>query len=175
MSKAAGGPTQPLITRLWQIADAEQARSQQAEAAAVEAERISQELRAAQRVAAERHAAVLATVEAAEAYAAELGLDDTQHDLDAEPEPDPTRPTRPAASAGSKPRSVMHLIVDILELGKVTQLHGIYGDVQRLRPGTTTSAIRSALSQLHKNGSVEIVTRSVYRLLKYPEDYQADG
>ncbi|MBW8796246.1 MAG: hypothetical protein JF597_22375 [Streptomyces sp.] len=174
MSNATSGPTQPLIARLRQIADAEQTRWQQAEAAVAEAERILQEAREAQRVAAERHAAVLATVEAAEAYAADLDLADTQHKA-AEPQSDSAPTAGPTTPAGPKPRSVMHLIVKTLELDKATELHAIYGDVRRLRPGTTNSAVRSALSQLHKKGSVEIVSRSVYRLLKLPEDYQTDG
>ncbi|MGQ4363562.1 hypothetical protein [Streptomyces sp. SAS_272] len=174
MSNVTSGPTQPLISRLRQIADAEQTRWLRAEAAVAEAERILQEAREAQRVAAERHAAVMATVEAAEAYAADLDLAGAQHNT-AEPESDTAPAAEPAAPTSPRPGSVMQLIVDTLEPEKDTELHAIYGNVQRLRPGTTNSAIRSALSQLHKAGSVKLVRRSVYRLLKLPEDYQADG
>ncbi|MGC9544556.1 hypothetical protein [Streptomyces sp. UG1] len=78
----------------------------------------------------------------------------------------------PFEEAASSGRAVLYLIVDVLEIDQITPLAAIYDGVRRLRPGTTNSAIRSALSVLHKTGSVEIVRRSVYRLLKTPEDYQ---
>ncbi|MFI1734063.1 hypothetical protein ACH40E_33595 [Streptomyces acidicola] len=69
-------------------------------------------------------------------------------------------------------RAVQHLIVDVMQGGQITPLAAIYEGIGRLRPGTTNSAVRSALSVLHKTGSVENVRRSVYRLVKIPEDYQ---
>ncbi|MER6503298.1 hypothetical protein ABT218_29065 [Streptomyces sp. NPDC001455] len=168
MSSATSGPAQPLIIKLREIADAEQAHRARADAAVTEAERVLYEARQAQRVAVERHSAAAATVEAAEAYAAGLGTGAAQAGPDAEA----CGAAAPAEPPSAPSRSVGSLIVDVLELGQVTQLHVIYQGIRRLRPGTTNSSIRGSLTHLHQRGVVEIVSRGSYRLLKIPEDYQ---
>ncbi|MFE4801175.1 hypothetical protein ACFRFL_40885 [Streptomyces sp. NPDC056708] len=98
----------------------------------------------------------------------ELGTGAAQTDPDAEA----GGTAAPAEPPGPPSRSVGHLIVDVLELGQVTQLHVIYEGIRRLRPGTTNGSIRGSLTHLHLRGVVEIVSRGSYRLLRIPEDYQ---
>ncbi|QFQ98135.1 hypothetical protein F9278_20105 [Streptomyces phaeolivaceus] len=172
--------TLPFIAHLQQIVGIERAQLEKADtavadtaAAVAEAERILQEAldgqRVAlgeQRVAAERYEAVLATVQAAESYASELGLTDTPPTDAAEPGADATHPQGPASSG-----TLAHLIVDVLEPGKDITVPEIYEKVWALRPEVANNAVRAALSQLHKAGRVENVRRGVYRLLKLPEDH----
>lgn len=172
MANATSTSAQPLITRLRELADVERARHEAADLAVAEAERVLQETQHLQRVAAERHAAVLATVEAAEAYvgqqaqdASDIGSRDEQTE----------QPGADAADAPSAPgRSLKHLVVDALDIGEITPLTLIYERVREVRPDSTASAIRAALAALHKRETVEIVRRGAYRLLVIPEAYRTD-
>ncbi|MEU0925726.1 hypothetical protein HUF15_31655 [Streptomyces samsunensis] len=165
MATATSSSAHPLIARLRQLADAEQARREAADRSLAEAERVLQQARQAQRVAAERHAAVLATVEAAEAYAVGLSTDAPEAKVtNAHEEPSPAN-TRETPSA-----SLTQLVLDAFEPDGDTTLPMFYERVLKARPGTTESGVRAKLSTLHKSGLVKIVRRGVYRLSKNPEE-----
>ncbi|MFD3565775.1 hypothetical protein [Streptomyces sp. NPDC058667] len=170
MSSAVGGHAQPLLAKLQDLADVEHARKEQTDVAVVQAERALADAREAQRVATERHSAATAAVTAAEDYFAKFDAGASPDDVPADSGSTQT-PSQPTAAPG---RPVSHLILDVLELGRVTPLASIYEGVLRLRPGTSGGAIRGSLTKLHQSGAVEIVSRGVYRLLVIPEDYQAD-
>ncbi|MBR8642157.1 hypothetical protein KEF29_29610 [Streptomyces tuirus] len=168
MRSATSEPMQALLARFREIVEAEEGRCRAADLAVEEIEAALRRARDAQRVAAERRAEAAAAYETAAAYA--TGQDrQTQGPTQGGAGTEGDAPFGEGAPSG---RAVQHLIVDVLEVGQITPLAEIYDGVRRLRPGTTNSAIRSALSGLHKTGSVEIIRRSVYRLLKTPEDYQ---
>ncbi|WP_405894402.1 hypothetical protein OG272_20940 [Streptomyces sp. NBC_00104] len=172
MGNATSTPAQPLIARLRELADVERARREAADLAVTEAERVLQETQYIQRVAAERHAAVLATVEAAEAYAGQQaqGASDTVSHAEQTEQVATDRTASPSASG----RSLKHLVVDALNVGEITPLTLIYERVREVRPDSTASAIRAALATLHKKETVEIVRRGAYRLLEIPEGYRTD-
>ncbi|MFF3381334.1 hypothetical protein ACFYXF_51350 [Streptomyces sp. NPDC002680] len=183
MSNPDTGFTLPFIAHLQQILDIEHAQLEKAgtaaadtAAAVAEAERILQEAlegqRVAlgeQRVAAERYEAVLATVQAAESYATELGLTDTQSMATAGAGDDAT------PSQGPTSGTLARLVMDVLEPGKDISVPDIYAKVWELRPEIAKNAIRAALSQLVKAGHVESVQRGVYRLLKLAEAHTTDS
>ncbi len=168
MRSATSEPMQALLARFREIVEAEDSRCRAADQAVAEIEKALLQARDTQRVAAGRRAEAVAAYDTAAAYAtAQDGQ--TQGPTTDGAGTEGAAPFREGTSSG---RAVHHLIVDVLEVGQITPLATIYGGVRRLRPGTTNSAIRSALSGLRKTGSVEIIRRSVYRLLKIPEDYQ---
>lgn len=167
MRSATSEPMQALLTRFREIVEAEDGRCRAADQAVEEIEKALREARDAQRVAAERRAEATAAYETATAYATRQAQ--AQGSASAGVGTEGAAPFTGGAASG---RAVQHLIVDVLEVGQITPLAAIYDGVRRLRPGTSNSAIRSALSGLHKTGSVEIIRRSVYRLLKIPEGYQ---
>ncbi|MFD6152470.1 hypothetical protein [Streptomyces sp. NPDC060243] len=158
---------QALLTRFREIVEAEEGRCRAADVAVEEIEAALRRARDTQRVAAGRRAEAVAAYETVAEYAT---VQDPQAQGPA-PGSAGTEDAAPFGAAASSGRAVQHLIVDVLEVGQITPLATIYDGVRRLRPGTTNSAIRSALSGLRKTGSVEIIRRSVYRLLKIPEDY----
>ncbi|MFF4630024.1 hypothetical protein [Streptomyces griseorubiginosus] len=172
MGNATSTPAQPLITRLRELADVERARREAADLAVAEAERVLQETQHLQRVAAERHAAVLATVEAAEAYVGQQTQDAS--DIGSRNEQTERLGADTPATPSTPGRSLKHLVVDALNVGEVTPLTLIYDRVREVRPDSTASAIRAALATLHKKETVEIVRRGAYRLLEIPEGYRTD-
>ncbi|MFI9191964.1 hypothetical protein ACIG0A_22055 [Streptomyces californicus] len=173
MRSATSEPMQALLARFQEIVEAEQDRLRVANLAVEEIETALRRAREAQRVAAARHGEAAATYAAVQGY---VGGQSKEPGVGAlgEGGASPSGSSSTASGAGHTPpgRAVQHLIVDVMDIGQVIPLAVIYDGVRRLRPGTTNSAIRSALSILHKTGAVENVRRSVYRLLKIPEDYK---
>ncbi|MEW2575590.1 hypothetical protein [Streptomyces syringium] len=159
MRSATSESMRALLARFQELVEAEQDRLRAADLAVEEIETALRRAREAQRVAAARHSEAAATYAAAQGHAGGRSKESGAG-------------MPGAAGRASTGRAVQHLIVDVMEVGQVTPLAVIYGGVRRLRPGTTNSAIRSALSVLHKAGAVQSVRRSVYRLLKIPEDYK---
>ncbi|MEU8719559.1 hypothetical protein [Streptomyces antimycoticus] len=165
MATATSSSAHPLIARLRQLADAEQTRRVAADQALAEAERVLQQARQVQRVAAERHAAVLATVEAAEAYAAGLS-----NDVPEAKAANAHEQASPAHKHGAPSANLTQLVLDSFEPHGDTTLPMLYERVLKARPGTTESGVRATLSTLHKSGFVKIVRRGIYRLPKNPEE-----
>ncbi|MFJ4870524.1 hypothetical protein [Streptomyces sp. NPDC088757] len=154
------------------MADIERTRKEQSAAAVVQARQALADTLEADRVAAERHSAAEAVVTAAEDYFAGLGADVSSQDAPVDSEP--SQAQTPPRSTTAADRSVNHLILDVLEIGRITPLKEIYEGVRGLRPGTSGGAIRGSLTKLNQRGVVEIVSRGVYRLLVIPEDYRAN-
>ncbi|MBZ6111161.1 MULTISPECIES: hypothetical protein [Streptomyces] len=162
MQDVASEPMQALLARFQEVVGAEEGRCRSADLNVEEIEAALRRARDVQRAAAERLSQAVETFDAVAAYAASQASGDLSKNADA----------APSGASGSSGRLVPDLIVDVLELGQATPLLAIYDRVRRLRPGTTNSAIRGALSVLRKTGVVELVSRSLYRLVAIPEDYQ---
>ncbi|MFE1802400.1 hypothetical protein ACFW9L_40415 [Streptomyces sp. NPDC059517] len=170
MSSATSGPTQPFITKLREVVEAEEAKRVRADSAVAEAERILHEALHAQRVATERHTAAVSTAEAAEAYAA--GFAPTAAQATSKDDAQPDSPAAPADPPRAQERSLLQLITDVMNVGEVIPLTEIYERVRPLRPETSKGSTRGSLTHLCQRGIVESVGKALYRLQVIPADYR---
>lgn len=124
MRSSTSEPTQALLARFREIVEVEDGRCRAADQAVEEIEKALRAARDTQRVAVERRAEAATAYETAATYA-------TAQDLQAQgPAPGgaSTEGAAPFGEGATSGRAVLHLIVDVLEVGQITPLATIDRD-----------------------------------------------